>query len=268
MTSSGGEDFPASLLLVGAGRMGAALLQGWLNLGLDPARVHVLDPALSAEMQAFCTARGVGLGAPAQPAEVLVLAIKPQIFVSAAPALASLVDPDTLVVSILAGKTLQGIADHLPGARAIVRAMPNLPAAIGAGITGAVANAAVSPKQKATAQALLEAGGAVVWLDDEGLIDAVTAVSGSGPAYVFLSGRMSDQGWCRPGASLRCRRATGTCDDRGRRCIARCHARGLGGKITRRCHLARGHDRSGSQGIDGRRRFGRSHRPCSGGSPP
>jgi pyrroline-5-carboxylate reductase len=181
MTLSGGGTFPASLLLVGAGRMGSALLRGWLNLGLDPARVHVLDPAPSAEMQAFCAAQGVKFGAPPAPPEVLVLAIKPQTFAG----LAVFVAPETLVISILAGKTLQGISDHLPGARAIVRAMPNLPAAIGAGITGAVANAAVTREQKATAQALLEAGGAVVWLDDESSIDAVTAISGSGPAYVF-----------------------------------------------------------------------------------
>ncbi|MEJ0050834.1 MAG: pyrroline-5-carboxylate reductase [Methylovirgula sp.] len=185
MTFSGGEDFPASLLLVGAGRMGGALLKGWLNLGLDPARVHVLDPALSAEMQAFCAARGVKLGAPPAPPEVLVLAIKPQTFEGAAPALAALIGHETLIVSILAGKTLVGTTAYLPGARAVVRAMPNLPAAIGAGITGVVANAAVTSQQKATAQALLEAGGAVVWLDDESSIDAVTAISGSGPAYVF-----------------------------------------------------------------------------------
>ncbi len=185
MTISGGGHFPASLLLVGAGRMGGALLQGWLNLGLDPARVHVLDPAPSAEMQAFCAARAVKLGAPPAPPEVLVLAIKPQTFASAALAFAAFVGPETLIVSILAGKTLQGISDHLPGARAIVRAMPNLPAAIGAGITGVIANAAVTPEQKVVAQTLLEAGGAVVWLDDESSIDAVTAISGSGPAYVF-----------------------------------------------------------------------------------
>src|ERR1700742_3984612 len=119
MTSLGGKDCPASLLLVGAGRMGGALLRGWLNLGLDPARVHVLDPAPSAEMQAFCAAQGVKLGVSSAPAEVLVLAIKPQTFASAAPGLAPLVAPETLTVSILAGKTLQGISDHLPGARAI-----------------------------------------------------------------------------------------------------------------------------------------------------
>jgi pyrroline-5-carboxylate reductase len=185
MSSSGGGDFPASLLLVGAGRMGGALLRGWLKLGLAPARVHVLDPALSAEMQDFCATQGVNVGAPAQTPEVLVLAIKPQTFADAASSLSTLIGPETLIISILAGRTLGGMAEHLPGVRAIVRAMPNLPAAIGAGITGAVANPAVTSRQKETAHALLAAGGAVVWLDDEGLIDAVTAISGSGPAYVF-----------------------------------------------------------------------------------
>jgi pyrroline-5-carboxylate reductase len=185
MTISGGGDFPASLLLVGAGRMGSALLQGWLKLGLDPAAVHVLDPAPSAELRAFCAAAGVKLGVPATPPEVLVLAIKPQTLASAAPALVPLAAPTTLVVSILAGKTLKTLADHLPSAGAFVRAMPNLPAAIGAGITGTVADPAVTPAQKRKADALLAAGGQVEWLGDEDLIDAVTAVSGSGPAYVF-----------------------------------------------------------------------------------
>ncbi len=185
MTISGGDDFPASLLLVGAGRMGSALLQGWLKLGLDPAGVHVLDPAPSAELRAFCATAGVKLGAPATLPEVLVLAIKPQTLASAAPALVALAAPTTLVISILAGKTLQTLADHLPSAGAFVRAMPNLPAAIGAGITGAVADPAVTPEQKRKADALLAAGGRVEWLGAEDLIDAVTAVSGSGPAYVF-----------------------------------------------------------------------------------
>jgi pyrroline-5-carboxylate reductase len=185
MTISGGADFPASLLLVGAGKMGGALLQGWLKLGLDPARVRVLDSSPSAQAQAFCAAQGVKFGAPASPPDVLVLAIKPQSLASAAPGLAALAGPGTLVISILAGKTLQSLAEHLPSAGAFVRAMPNLPAAIGAGITGAVADPAVTPAQRQKAQALLAAAGRVEWLGAEELIDAVTAVSGSGPAYVF-----------------------------------------------------------------------------------
>jgi pyrroline-5-carboxylate reductase len=178
---------PASLTLVGAGKMGGAMLAGWLAGGLDPARTTVLDPQPSPEMQALCAAHGLALNPAAPPvAEALVLAMKPQGLEGAAPALAPLVGPRTLVVSILAGKTIANLRDRLPGARAIVRAMPNLPASIGRGATGAVASAAVDPEQRAQAHALLASVGVVEWLDDEGLIDALTAVSGSGPAYVFL----------------------------------------------------------------------------------
>lgn len=185
MNAVGGDDFPASLLLVGAGRMGSALLQGWLKHGLDPARVHVVDPAPSVAIESFCLGHGVALTMPSAPPEVVVLAIKPQTLAGAASALMPIVGKHTLVVSILAGKTLKKINEALPAARAIVRAMPNLPAAIGAGVTGVVASEFVTPEQKKVAQALLGAGGRVEWLDDESLIDAVTAVSGSGPAYVF-----------------------------------------------------------------------------------
>ncbi|GJD72820.1 pyrroline-5-carboxylate reductase [Methylobacterium goesingense] len=178
---------PASLTLVGAGKMGGAMLSGWLSAGLDAGRTTVLDPQPSPEMQALCATRGIALN-PAEPSvsEVLVLAMKPQGLEAAAPGLASLIGPDTLVISILAGKTIANLRDRLPGARAIVRAMPNLPASIGRGATGAVASAEVEARQRAQADALLASVGSVEWLDDEGLIDALTAVSGSGPAYVFL----------------------------------------------------------------------------------
>jgi pyrroline-5-carboxylate reductase len=185
MNEPGGAHFPASLLLVGAGRMGGALLRGWLDLGLESRRIHVVEPQPSAQMRELCTARGVHLGFPAEAPEALVLAIKPQMLAEAAPALVTFAGEATLVVSILAGKRIEDIAARLPQARAIVRAMPNLPAAIGRGITGAVANAAVTPAQRQCAQQLLATVGAVEWLADEDLVDAVTAVSGSGPAYVF-----------------------------------------------------------------------------------
>lgn len=178
---------PASLTLVGAGKMGGAMLAGWLAGGLDPARTTVLDPQASPEMQALCAERGLALNPAAPPvADALVLAMKPQGLEGAAPALAPLIGPGTLVVSILAGKTIANLRDRLPGARAIVRAMPNLPASIGRGATGAVASPEVDDRQRAQAHALLASVGLVEWLDDEGLIDALTAVSGSGPAYVFL----------------------------------------------------------------------------------
>jgi len=178
---------PASLALVGAGKMGGAMLSGWLALGLDGARVTVIDPHPSDEIRALCANSGASLNPPVvTPAQVLVLAVKPQTLDAAAPGLASLIGAHTLVVSIMAGKTVADIAARLPGAGAIVRTMPNTPAAVGRGVTGAHASAAVSPAQRATADALLSAVGSVVWVDDEALINAVTAVSGSGPAYVFL----------------------------------------------------------------------------------
>jgi pyrroline-5-carboxylate reductase len=114
----------------------------------------------------------------------LVLAVKPQTFGDAGPALRPLIGPSTLVVSIMAGTTI-AVLDAVCGGN-IVRAMPNTPAAIGRGITVAVAAKGVNEQQRATADALLRATGAVEWIDDEALMDAVTAVSGSGPAYVFL----------------------------------------------------------------------------------
>jgi len=180
-------DLPSSLVLVGAGKMGGAMLQGWLALGLPPAAVAVLDPFAAPELVALCAGRGVALNPPMaslSAPEVLVLAIKPQMLDQAAPDIAPLVGSSTLVVSIMAGKTMGDIAARLP-ADAIVRAMPNTPAAVGRGVTGVAASAGVTPAQRAMADALLRAIGAVEWVADENLIDAVTAVSGSGPAYVF-----------------------------------------------------------------------------------
>jgi pyrroline-5-carboxylate reductase len=178
---------PASLTLVGAGKMGGAMLAGWLEAGLDPRAVTILDPAPSGAIAALCAERGIALN-PADPAlaAVMVLGIKPQGLEAAAVALSPLVGPGTLVLSILAGKTIADLKARLPGARAVVRAMPNLPASVGRGATGAVASAEVTAEQRAVAEALLSAAGLTEWLDAEAQIDAVTAVSGSGPAYVFL----------------------------------------------------------------------------------
>lgn len=185
---------PASLTLVGAGKMGGAMLAGWLAGGLDPARTTVLDPHASPDLEALCAARGLSLNPDRVPAaEALVLAMKPQGLDAAASNLAPLVGSDTLVVSILAGKTIADLRARLPRARAIVRAMPNLPASIGRGATGAVASAEVDAAQRAAADALLASVGVVEWLDDEALIDALTAVSGSGPAYVFLLAEAMEQ---------------------------------------------------------------------------
>lgn len=181
------EAFPSSLVLVGAGRMGGALLEGWLRVGLSPASIAVLEPAPSEALNGLCAETGVRLNPPAPdaPAEVVVLAIKPQSLDEVAPAVQPLVGPETLLVSILAGKSMADLAARLPRARAIVRAMPNLPASIGRGATGAAASPAVTEAQRHAADLLLASVGVVEWVAGEDLIDAVTALSGSGPAYVF-----------------------------------------------------------------------------------
>lgn len=177
--------WPGSLVLAGAGKMGGALLRGWRAKGLSPDGIAVIDPHLDPAIASFCQESGIGFAAPAQPPAVLVLAIKPQTFAADPGGFAALADARTLVVSILAGTTLATLRAGLPDAGAIVRAMPNLPAAVGYGATGLAAEDGLSPARRALAQTLLEAVGHVEWLD-EALIDAVTAVSGSGPAYVFL----------------------------------------------------------------------------------
>lgn len=172
------------LVLAGAGKMGGAMLAGWLAGGLDPNVVTVIEPTPSEDIRALA-ARGVRLNSgDTAVAEVLVLAIKPQMFTKASAALRAFVGPSTLVVSIMAGKPIAAIAAGCGGD--VVRAMPNTPAAIGRGMTVAVAAREVSAAQRALSDALLRATGSVEWVDDEALMDAVTAVSGSGPAYVFL----------------------------------------------------------------------------------
>ncbi|MCJ2058230.1 pyrroline-5-carboxylate reductase [Methylobacterium sp. J-048] len=178
---------PASLVLAGAGKMGGAMLAGWLDAGLDPRATTIVDPVPARAIVDLCAQRGIRLNpTEPEPGAVLVLAIKPQGLDAAAFGLDRLVGSDTLLVSILAGKTIADLRTRLPRARAVVRAMPNLPASIGRGATGACASPEVTPAQRDTADALFAANGAVAWLADEAQIDAVTAVSGSGPAYVFL----------------------------------------------------------------------------------
>jgi pyrroline-5-carboxylate reductase len=174
------------IVLAGAGKMGGAMLAGWLAGGLDARRVGVIEPHPSDEIKALA-AKGIRLNpSPKDAGEVatLVVALKPQMFREAGAVLKSFAGPSTLVVSIMAGATIASISEVCGGS--VVRAMPNTPAAIGRGITVAVAANNVSAGQRATADALLRATGSVEWIDDESLMDAVTAVSGSGPAYIFL----------------------------------------------------------------------------------
>ncbi len=190
MTAGPGPDlrnFSGLLVLVGAGKMGGALLEGWLRLGLDSIRVAVLEPSPSPQVAALAAS---GLRLNPDPgslnnATAVVIALKPQVAAQALPALAPLLAASTVVVSIMAGRTLQFLSAALARPCALVRAMPNTPAAIGRGITVAVPRNA-NTAQRELADRLLAATGAVEWIDDEALMDAVTAVSGSGPAYVFL----------------------------------------------------------------------------------
>ncbi len=174
------------LVLLGCGKMGTALLEGWLGAGLAPSAVTVLEPQPSARLQALA-GEGLRLNAelPAAPA-VAVLAVKPQMMGAALPRLVALGGGETLFVSIAAGTTLAALAATLGPATPIVRAMPNTPAAIGRGITALVGNARADAAALELAGTLMATVGRVVQLDDEAEMDAVTAVSGSGPAYVFL----------------------------------------------------------------------------------
>jgi pyrroline-5-carboxylate reductase len=173
-------------VLAGAGKMGGAMLSGWLAQGLEARSLIVIEPHPSDEISALAT-KGVRLNPQAKDigkAATLVIALKPQMFREAGTMLKAFAEPSTLVVSIMAGMTIASIEQVCGGA--VVRAMPNTPASISRGITVAVAANKVSAPQRAVTDALLRATGSVEWIEDESLMDAVTAVSGSGPAYVFL----------------------------------------------------------------------------------
>ena len=179
--------FPGPLVLLGAGKMGGAMLDGWLARGLSPRKLLVIEPQPGKAVKAL-TRRGLKLNpkGKAAAAAAIVIAVKPQTAPDAVPPLVPHVGKGTLVLSIMAGRTIGFLEKALPAGTAIVRAMPNTPAAIGRGITVAVANGKVTARQRKQASDLLAAIGAVEWVSDETLMDAVTAVSGSGPAYVFL----------------------------------------------------------------------------------
>jgi len=178
------------VVLIGFGNMGQALVRGWLAKGRAAASVRVVE-TLSA---ARTVAAGLGIAAGEtvagavgeSGAAVVVLAVKPNQIAAALSECRAAVGKGTVVLSIAAGKTIAQLAGGLSAGAAIVRAMPNTPAAIGKGMTVLVANAAVTTEQRALCTELLAAVGDVAWLDEERHMDAVTAVSGSGPAYVFL----------------------------------------------------------------------------------
>ncbi|MFS8052169.1 pyrroline-5-carboxylate reductase [Rhizobium sp. BR 317] len=175
------------IILIGAGNMGGALLTGWLKNGVPGSSVTVVDPKPSEAMLKLIADAGAKhvAGVPEGViAGVLFIAVKPQVMEAVLPPFKASIGPNTVVVSIAAGKTLAFLEQSL-GEAAMVRAMPNTPAMVGRGVTGAFANAKVGERQRQLVQNLLKVSGPVEWVPAEADIDAVTAVSGSGPAYVF-----------------------------------------------------------------------------------
>ena len=184
------SDLAGPLLLVGSGKMGSALLKGWLDHGLSKNDVLVVDPAAvtNVELQALGVQAVAGpAAAPADRAfRAVIFAVKPQMMADVLPAYRTVVADGAMVISIAAGTTISRFEQAFGDRAAIVRAMPNTPAAIGQGVTALFANPLVSDEQKNLAEALMSAVGLVQWLDDEAQMHAVTAMSGGGPAYVFL----------------------------------------------------------------------------------
>jgi pyrroline-5-carboxylate reductase len=179
------------LLLVGAGKMGGAMLERWLASGLAASEVTILDPYLEGDRWAALAKAGTATATRVTEAadrayKVMVLAVKPQSMAEALTQVRALAAPDTTIVSIAAGVRLATLEAAFPAGQAIVRAMPNTPAQVGMSMTVAVPNANVTLTERAIVEQLLATIGALAWIDDEALIDAVTAVSGSGPAYLFL----------------------------------------------------------------------------------
>lgn len=176
-----------SIVLIGAGNMGGAMLQGWLAKGIPTDALTIVDPAPNAAVSSLIAEHNLH-HVPSPPddltADVVIIALKPQIIDAALPALQKLLGPATVCVSVAAGKTLASLAEGL-GNTAIVRAMPNTPAQVQRGITVCVGNNMVTDRHRTVITDLLKSIGEVAWIEEETLIDAVTGLSGSGPAYVF-----------------------------------------------------------------------------------
>ena len=172
------------ILLVGCGKMGSALLDGWLRRGTPAGNVSVVEPMLPQLPDGVSGYGEAAMLAPDCRPSVVVFAVKPQSMDDVVPAYVGYAGPETVFLSIAAGKPIGYFEAALVGA-AIVRAMPNTPAAVGRGITVLCANGRVSSDQRAVCTGLMESVGEVAWIEDESLMDAVTGLSGSGPAYVF-----------------------------------------------------------------------------------
>ena len=180
-----------TLILVGGGKMGGAMLSGWLDQGMDAAAMTVVEP--HPDISSSLTRRhGItvveapeAIDPDVRP-DVVVFAVKPQVVGAVVPGYTRFLATGSVFLSIAAGKTIATFEQALGSDAAVVRAMPNTPAAVRRGITVACANGRTTAEQRALCSRLLEAVGAVAWVEDEALMDPVTAVSGSGPAYVFL----------------------------------------------------------------------------------
>lgn len=176
---------PGSILLVGCGKMGSALMAGWIDRGRSPDAIFVVDPAGPSVPDGVTVGATMGAVPEGFHPSVIVLAVKPQVMDNVAAPYRAYVAADTVFLSIAAGRNVLSFERLLSSEASIVRAMPNTPAAVGRGITVLFANPHVSAVQQQACEVLMSAVGKVAWIEDEGLMDAVTGVSGSGPAYVF-----------------------------------------------------------------------------------
>ena len=180
-----------NILLVGCGKMGSAMLRGWLSRGVAPENIRIIEPFTDAAAElrqelSVTVLDDVAAVEPGFAPGIVVFAVKPQGMDDIIPSYTGFAAKGAVSLSIAAGRTISYFEAHLGEGAAIVRTMPNTPAAVGRGITAACANDHVSDAQRTACEVLLEAVGDVVWVDSEEMIDAVTAVSGSGPAYIFL----------------------------------------------------------------------------------
>lgn len=173
------------LVLLGCGKMGSAMLQGWLAQGVDPKAVAILDPNPSDWVTGLVSDGVVLNGALPDAPAVCIVAVKPQMMGDALPRLQTLGDGSTVFISVAAGTPIAAFEAALGGRTPIIRAMPNTPAAVAKGITALIGNGNIAEADLVMAEGLLQAVGQTVRLSDESQMDAVTAVSGSGPAYVF-----------------------------------------------------------------------------------
>ncbi len=238
------------VVLIGAGKMGLAMARGWIAGGLPPDRLVLVDPFAGEPAKAFASETGVRLQKSADGVlvHVLVLAVKPQNMLPVLQQVLPAVGKHTLVLSIAAGISLHTLSAGLDTER-VIRTMPNTPAQVGKGITGAV-GLQISATDREIANALLGAAGQVVWFESESKLDAVTAVSGSGPAYVFylveaLAVAAMRQG-LEPGQAMQLARQTVI----GSAALMEADAAPVS-ILREKRHLAQGHDGSGAGGADG-----------------